>query len=68
LCRRQKRHYTAPACGFWIDNFFQFLFSTKQNASLRHCRALAYKNGLKKMKRISVVFSFQDRKRIAEKH
>jgi hypothetical protein len=26
--RRQKSHYTAPACGFWIIKIFQFHFST----------------------------------------
>jgi hypothetical protein len=26
IFRRQKSHYTAPACGFWIAKFFQFYF------------------------------------------
>ncbi|WP_167467768.1 hypothetical protein [Enterobacter sp. SGAir0187] len=29
IFRRQKSHYTAPACGFWIIKIFQFLFFFK---------------------------------------
>jgi hypothetical protein len=32
---RQKSHYTAPACGFWIDKIFQFYFSTNQHSGQR---------------------------------
>jgi hypothetical protein len=59
IFRRQKSHYTAPACGFWITKFFQFYFSTNQTARLRQCWPLCRKPELKILKRISVFFSFQ---------
>ncbi|WP_259567122.1 hypothetical protein [Enterobacter sichuanensis] len=32
IFRRQKSHYTAPACGFWTIKIFQYYFSTNQTA------------------------------------
>ncbi|EOW3095215.1 hypothetical protein ACOVHS_001643 [Shigella flexneri] len=64
IYHRQKRHYTAPACGFWIDIIFQFSFSTKQSARPRHGWRLRRKPELKRMKEISVFFSEKDLSRI----
>ncbi|HHA1454267.1 TPA: hypothetical protein ACOEDJ_004164 [Enterobacter asburiae] len=58
--RRQKSHYTAPACGFWIIKIFQFYFSTNQTARPRQCWRLCGKPKLKRLKRISVFFSEKD--------
>ncbi|HDT1603450.1 TPA: hypothetical protein QHT00_002550 [Enterobacter sichuanensis] len=57
IFRRQKSHYTAPACGFWIVKIFQFYFSTNQTASPRRCWQFAAKPELEKLKIISVSFS-----------
>ncbi|WP_214292914.1 hypothetical protein, partial [Escherichia coli] len=57
---RQKRHYTAPACGFWIDKIFQFYFFTNQTARPRQHWWLRGECELKRMKGISVLFSFTD--------
>ncbi|WP_209337555.1 hypothetical protein [Enterobacter hormaechei] len=64
IFRRPKSHYTAPACGFWIIKIFQFYFSTNQTASPRHCWQLCGKPELKRLKRISVFFTFMDLRRI----
>nr|DAH79564.1 MAG TPA: hypothetical protein [Caudoviricetes sp.] len=56
--RRPKSHYTAPACGFWIIKIFQFYFSTNQTARPRQCWRLCVKPELKRLKRISVFFSY----------
>ncbi|WP_435342997.1 hypothetical protein [Enterobacter roggenkampii] len=61
---RQKSHYTAPACGFWIIKIFQFHFSSNQTARPRQCWRLYGKPKLKRLKRISVFFSEKDRWRI----
>ncbi|WP_284943023.1 hypothetical protein [Enterobacter sp. MEB024] len=58
IFRRPKSHYTAPACGFWIIKIFQFYFSTNQTARPRHCWRLCVKPELKRMKKISVFFTF----------
>ncbi|MCU6192039.1 hypothetical protein [Enterobacter sichuanensis] len=34
IFRRQKSHYTAPACGFCVIKIFQFYFPTDQTASV----------------------------------
>ncbi|WP_163334642.1 hypothetical protein [Enterobacter hormaechei] len=64
IFRIPKSHYTAPACGFWIVKIFQFYFSTNQTASPRHCWRLCGKPELKRLKRISVFFTFMDLRRI----
>ncbi|EKF5349695.1 TPA: hypothetical protein SHX74_000581 [Escherichia coli] len=64
ILHRQKRHYTAPACGFWIDKIFQFSFSTNVSVRQRHCWRLAGELPLKRLKRISSFFSCQDRMKI----
>ncbi|ELB7803825.1 MULTISPECIES: hypothetical protein [Enterobacter cloacae complex] len=64
IFRRQKSHYTAPACGFWIIKIFQFYFSTNQAARPRQCWRLCGKSELKRLKRISVFFTFMDLRRI----
>ncbi|MCE1986688.1 hypothetical protein LWT11_02045 [Enterobacter roggenkampii] len=56
IFRRQKSHYTAPACGFWIIKIFQFHFSSNQTARPRQCWRLCGKPKLKRLKRISVDF------------
>jgi hypothetical protein len=63
MCRRQKRHYTAPACGFWIDKIFQFYFSTNHIASPRRCWRSAGEPELKRLKRISVFYSLNEPER-----
>ena len=60
IFRRPKSHYTAPACGFWIIKIFQFYFSTNQTARPRRCWRLCGKPELKRLKRISVFFTFMD--------
>ncbi|MEH4387592.1 hypothetical protein [Enterobacter cloacae] len=62
--RRPKSHYTAPACGFWIIKIFQFYFSSNQTARPRQCWRLCGKPELKRLKRISVFFTFMDLMRI----
>ncbi|HEW9970663.1 TPA: hypothetical protein VGT10_002714 [Enterobacter cloacae] len=64
IFRRPKSHYTAPACGFWIIKIFQFYFSTNQNAIPRQCWRPCGKPELKRLKRISVFFTFNDLRRI----
>ncbi|HFK5796275.1 TPA: hypothetical protein ACG0L7_000069 [Enterobacter hormaechei subsp. oharae] len=64
IFRRSKSHYTAPACGFWIIKIFQFYFSTNQTTRPRQCWRLCVKPELKRLKRISVFFSFKDQERI----
>ncbi|EPE4064602.1 hypothetical protein ACSIFE_002626 [Enterobacter hormaechei] len=64
IFRRPKSHYTAPACGFWIQKIFQFYFSTNQTARPRQCWRLCGKPELKRLKRISVFFTFMDLRRI----
>jgi len=46
----RKMHYTAPACGFWIDKIFQFSFSTNHLANPRQYWLFAEKTELKKLK------------------
>ncbi|HDW0119029.1 TPA: hypothetical protein RKX74_001473 [Enterobacter asburiae] len=60
IFRRPKSHYTAPACGFWIIKIFQFYFSSNKTARLRHCWRLYGEPELKRLKRISVFFTFMD--------
>ncbi|ENE9205742.1 TPA: hypothetical protein I9236_001483 [Citrobacter freundii] len=60
ILHRQKRHYTAPACGFWIDKIFQFSFPTNQTAGQRQFWLIAGNLQLKKLKGISVIFSKKD--------
>ncbi|EMT0908356.1 MULTISPECIES: hypothetical protein [Enterobacter cloacae complex] len=67
IFRRPKSHYTAPACGFWIIKIFQFYFSTNQTARPRQCWRLCGKPELKRLKRISVFFTFMDLWRIEVK-
>ncbi|ELY2042097.1 hypothetical protein LQZ39_12245 [Enterobacter cloacae complex sp. RIVM_C039474] len=62
--RRPKSHYTAPACGFWIIKIFQFYFSSNQTARTRQCWRLNRNAELKRLKRISVFFTFVDLWRI----
>ncbi|EBY7872072.1 hypothetical protein D6J57_23310, partial [Salmonella enterica subsp. enterica serovar Javiana] len=52
--------YTAPACGFWIVKIFQFSFPPNQTA--RQCQfwRLAGDLQLKRLKGISLFFSFMD--------
>ncbi|WP_297118857.1 hypothetical protein [uncultured Enterobacter sp.] len=57
IFRRQKSHYTAPACGFWIIKIFQFYFSANQTARQRQRWRLCGKPELKRLKRISFFFS-----------
>ncbi|MGV1174577.1 hypothetical protein [Enterobacter roggenkampii] len=64
IFRRQKSHYTAPACGFWIIKIFQFYFSSNLTARPRQCWRLCGKPELKRLKRISAFFSFKDQERI----
>ncbi|EPN6544636.1 hypothetical protein ACT2RV_002651 [Enterobacter ludwigii] len=64
IFRRPKSHYTAPACGFWIIKIFQFYFSTNQTARPRQYWRLCVKPELKRLKRISVFFTFMDLRRI----
>ncbi|WP_222928923.1 hypothetical protein, partial [Citrobacter freundii] len=64
ILHRQKRHYTAPACGFWNDKIFQFYFYANQSARPRHGWQLRRKPELKRMKEISVFFSEKDLSRI----
>ncbi|MCK7150976.1 hypothetical protein L8O47_08675 [Enterobacter roggenkampii] len=64
IFRRQKSHYTAPACGFWIIKIFQFYFSANQTARPRQRWRLCGKPELKRLKRISVFFTFMDLERI----
>ncbi|WP_216670050.1 hypothetical protein, partial [Cronobacter sakazakii] len=58
--RRQKRHYTAPACKFWIAKIFQFCFFTNDTARPRQRWGSAMKAKLKRLKRISLFFSKKD--------
>lgn len=67
IFRRQKSHYTAPACGFWIIKIFQFYFSSNLTARPRQCWRLCGKQKLKRLKRISVFFTFKDLRRIEKK-
>lgn len=67
IFRRQKSHYTALACGFWIIKIFQFYFSSNLTARPRQCWRLCGKPKLKRLKRISVFFSFMDLRRIEQK-
>ncbi|HFT8038358.1 TPA: hypothetical protein ACU94I_001636 [Klebsiella aerogenes] len=60
ISRRQKSHYTAPACGFWIVKIFQFYFSTNQTARPRQHWRLCGKPELKTLKGISLFFTFMD--------
>ncbi|MRM13847.1 hypothetical protein GJJ29_21905 [Enterobacter cloacae subsp. dissolvens] len=60
IFRRPKSHYTAPACGFWIINIFQFYFSSNRTARPHQCWRLCGKAKLKTMKRISLFFTFID--------
>ncbi|MEP8921287.1 hypothetical protein ABKT64_10915 [Enterobacter roggenkampii] len=60
IFRRQKSHYTAPACGFWIIKIFQFYFSSNLTARPRQCWRLCGKPKLKRLKRISVFFTYMD--------
>ncbi|WP_165764056.1 hypothetical protein [Enterobacter ludwigii] len=64
IFRRPKSHYTAPACGFWIIKIFQFYFSSNRTARPRQCWRLCVKPELKRLKRISVFFTFMDLWRI----
>ncbi|NBG15366.1 hypothetical protein [Enterobacter cloacae] len=64
IFRRPKSHYTAPACGFWIIKIFQFYFYTNQTARPRQCWRLCGKPELKRLKKISVFFTFMDLLRI----
>ena len=64
IFRRPKSHYTAPACGFWIVEIFQFYFSSNQTARQRQCWWLCEKTELKTLKRISVFFIFMNLLRI----
>ncbi|MEH3577424.1 hypothetical protein POW01_00050 [Enterobacter cloacae] len=64
ILRRPKSHYTAPACGFWIIKIFQFYFSANQTARPRQRWRLCGKPELKRLKRISVFFTFMDLERI----
>jgi hypothetical protein len=64
IFRRPKSHYTAPASAFWIIKIFQFYFSTNQTARPRQCWRLCVKPELKRLKRISVFFTFNDLRRI----
>ncbi|EOF2690783.1 hypothetical protein [Enterobacter hormaechei] len=64
IFRRPKSHYTAPACGFWIIKIFQFYFSANQTARPRQRWRLCGKPELKRLKRISVFFTFMDLERI----
>ncbi|WP_432224557.1 hypothetical protein [Enterobacter wuhouensis] len=59
IFRRPKSHYTAPACAFWIVIIFQFYFSTNQIVRPRQCWRLYGKSELKRLKRISVIFSYE---------
>ncbi|HGE8503821.1 TPA: hypothetical protein ACGD8W_002669, partial [Serratia marcescens] len=61
------RHYTAPACAFWIIKIFQFYFSTNHPASPRRCWGFANRAKLKTLKRISGFYSFDDLGRISVK-
>ncbi|EOV2669665.1 MULTISPECIES: hypothetical protein [Enterobacter] len=67
IFRRPKSHYTAPACGFWIIKIFQFYFSTNQTARPRHHWRFCGNPKLKRLKRISVFFTFMDLERILVK-
>ncbi|HDT2263157.1 hypothetical protein [Enterobacter asburiae] len=67
IFRRPKSHYTAPACGFWIIEIFQFSFSSNQTARPRHCWRPSGKSKLKTLKRISLFFTFKDLRRIEQK-
>jgi hypothetical protein len=60
IFRRQKSHYTAPACGFWIIKNFQFYFSSNRIARPHQCWRLCLKPELKRLKRISVFFIQKD--------
>ncbi|HFN3749246.1 hypothetical protein N8R52_02695 [Enterobacter hormaechei subsp. steigerwaltii] len=60
IFRRPKSHYTAPACGFWIIKIFQFYFSSNRIARPRQCWRPCGKTELKRLKRISVFFTFMD--------
>ncbi|PJD38086.1 hypothetical protein B9Q33_18685 [Enterobacter kobei] len=64
MMHRPKSHYTAPACGFRIIKIFQFYFSANQTARPRQCWRLCGKPELKRLKRISVFFTFMDLERI----
>ncbi|ENA0596997.1 TPA: hypothetical protein L4E47_000046 [Enterobacter hormaechei subsp. xiangfangensis] len=64
IFHRPKSHYTAPACGFWIIKIFQFYFSANQTARPRQRWRLCGKPELKRLKRISVFFTFMDLERI----
>ncbi|HEG2116528.1 hypothetical protein ABK735_03720 [Enterobacter kobei] len=64
ISRRQKSHYTAPACGFWNIKIFQFYFPTNQTARPRQFWQLYGNPKLKRLKRISVFFSEIDSMRI----
>ncbi|HBO0700555.1 TPA: hypothetical protein L4C48_001130 [Enterobacter kobei] len=58
IFRGPKSHYTAPTCGFWIIEIFQFYFSSNQTAWPRYYWRLCGKPKLKTLKRISVFFHF----------
>ncbi|OBU11748.1 hypothetical protein AYY17_03330 [Morganella psychrotolerans] len=54
----RKTHYTAPACGFWVWNLFQFSFCSNHTAGVRGCWVSSDFSKLKCVKRFSVNFSF----------
>lgn len=54
----------SPACGFWIVKNFQFYFSTNQTARQRQFWRLCGNSKLKRLKGISVIFTFMDLRRI----
>ncbi|CDL39057.1 hypothetical protein [Citrobacter freundii] len=64
ILHRQKRHYTAPACGFWNDKIFSVLFLCKPERQTTPWLAASQKPELKRMKEISVFFSEKDLSRI----
>ncbi|HFW2633513.1 TPA: hypothetical protein ACIBAY_002302, partial [Salmonella enterica subsp. enterica serovar Typhimurium] len=63
ILHRQKRHYTAPACGLWIDKIFQFSFSTKHQLGQRQYWWLHEESKVKRLKIITALFSFKDAQR-----
>jgi len=60
-----KSRYTAPACRFCIIKIFQFDFFTNAMASPHDCWLFAGVLQLKRVKRISVIFRFNDLKWIS---
>ncbi|ELE9690241.1 hypothetical protein RM405_001247 [Enterobacter kobei] len=63
IFRRPKSHYTAPACGFRIIKIFQFYFSSNQTTRPHHCWRPNGKPKLKRLKKISVFFTFLDQQK-----